>query len=70
MKFITDRVMNDEKGFLASTSTLPALGLGEYGGSGIKLGEYRVSLRPVRQCPRQASTLSGTYLPDDFSCDA
>ena len=24
----------------------------------------------VRHCPRQASQLSGTYPPDDFSCDA
>ena len=29
-----------------------------------------LSLRPVRHCPRRASRLSGTYLPDDFSYDA
>jgi hypothetical protein len=29
-----------------------------------------VSPRLVRQCPGQASRLSGTYLPDDFSPDA
>jgi hypothetical protein len=29
-----------------------------------------LSLRPVRHGPRQASQLSGTYLPDDFGCDA
>ena len=32
--------------------------------------QYLVSPRPVRHGPRQASQLSGTYLPDDFSCDA
>jgi hypothetical protein len=29
-----------------------------------------LSPRPVRHGPRQASQLSGTYLPDDFSSDA
>jgi hypothetical protein len=29
-----------------------------------------VSPRPVRHVQRQASQLSDTYLPDDFSCDA
>jgi hypothetical protein len=29
-----------------------------------------VSLRQVRHVQRKASQLSGTYLPDDFSCDA
>jgi len=34
------------------------------------LGSKVLSLRPVRQCPRQAPQLCGTYLPDDFSRDA
>ena len=29
-----------------------------------------LSPHPVRHVPRQASQISGTYLPDDFSCDA
>ena len=31
---------------------------------------YHLSPRPARHAPPQASQLSGTQLPDDFSCDA